>query len=307
MAELVSIVAALSPVFALVGLGVVLRWFDFPGSGFWPLAERFTYYLLFPLLLILKISSSQLPVEAVIEVVLALLAVLLLLSGLALVAGRWFNLPLAPLSSLFQGSVRFNTYVGLAAAAELFGESGIIWGALFLALMIPLVNIACVLVFVIGGRSERVGWRALALSLLKNPLIIACLIGAALNLSGIGMPAPLVPVLQLLSQMALPLGLLAVGVGLDLKVLRNGGIALWSSCVLKLLLYPLCFALLAALLQLPSEAVAVLMVFVSLPTAPSAYILARQMGGDAALMAAIITLQTLLAAVTMPLVLSALV
>jgi malonate transporter and related proteins len=38
----------------------------------------------------------------------------------------------------------------------------------------------------------------------------------------------------------------------------------------------------------------------AVPTSPSAYVLARQMGGDAPLLAQIITLQTMLAAATMP-------
>jgi hypothetical protein len=40
-----------------------------------------------------------------------------------------------------------------------------------------------------------------------------------------------------------------------------------------------------------------------MPTASSAYILARQLGGDAPMMAAIITGQTLLSAITIPLML----
>ena len=38
----------------------------------------------------------------------------------------------------------------------------------------------------------------------------------------------------------------------------------------------------------------------AVPTSASAYVLARQMGGDAPLLAQIITLQTILAAITMP-------
>ncbi|MEH6824209.1 MAG: AEC family transporter [Motiliproteus sp.] len=304
MTELFSILAALGPVFALVALGAGLRWADFPGNEFWPLAERLTYYLLFPVLLVLKISTTALPQQDLGLVIVTLLLALLLMVLLALLLARVLGLALPALSSLFQGGIRFNTYVGLAAAAELFGEQGILWGALFLGLMVPLVNIACVTVFIAGGRSGRDRWRGLLLPLLKNPLIIACALGVGLNLSGLGMPSPLIPVLELLSKMALPLGLLAVGVGLNLKVVRGAGAALWGSCLLKLVLYPLCFALLASLLSLPRDAVAVLLIFVSLPTAPSAYILARQMGGDAPLMAAIISLQTLLAAATMPLVIT---
>ena len=41
--------------------------------------------------------------------------------------------------------------------------------------------------------------------------------------------------------------------------------------------------------------------YCALPTAPNAYIMARQMGGDTRLMASLITVQTLLAALTLPL------
>lgn len=303
MSELLSVTAALGPVFALVVIGAGLRWLRFPSMEFWPMAERFTYYLLFPSLLVLKISTTELPTVGVESVLLALLLVLAVMILVTLLSARWLSLDNAASSSFFQGGVRFNTYVGLAAATELFGETGLLWGALFLGLMIPLKNVACVVLFVLLGNG-RGDWKALIKSLFSNPLILACLSGAALNLSGLGMPAPLVPVLELLSRAALPLGLLAVGFGLELRAIKSGGATLWSACALKLLLYPLLFAGLAVVLGLPEQAGAVLLVFAAVPTSPAAYILARQLGGDAPLMAAIITVQTLLAMLTMPLLLA---
>lgn len=47
-----------------------------------------------------------------------------------------------------------------------------------------------------------------------------------------------------------------------------------------------------------------LVIFFSIPTAPTSYILTRQLGGDSELMAGIITSQTMLAAITLPIVLS---
>jgi predicted permease len=49
----------------------------------------------------------------------------------------------------------------------------------------------------------------------------------------------------------------------------------------------------------------VVAVSTAVPSAPNGYVLARQMGGDAPLLAEILTVQTLLAAVTMPLVIAA--
>jgi malonate transporter len=59
--------------------------------------------------------------------------------------------------------------------------------------------------------------------LITNPLILACLIGIGLNVSGIGLPWGSAAVLEILARAALPLGLLAVGAGLRLDALRQPG------------------------------------------------------------------------------------
>lgn len=69
---------------------------------------------------------------------------------------------------------------------------------------------------------------------------------------------------------------------------------------IKLLCMPACVLLLVWLLGLDPVSRDVALLFAALPTATSAYILARQLGGDAELMAAIITGQTLLAMLTLP-------
>ena len=305
MQEFASIIAALGPVFALVIIGHILGRIPFPDRSFWPQAERLTYFILFPALLVLKIGNAALPATDVILPIVALIA-LLLTSSIAIIGlAKFIHTSPATLSSVFQGGIRFNTYVGLASASALYGDSGMVWGAVFLAIMIPLVNVVCITGFAIwlpnqSGSFARTLWQGMV----KNPLILACLVGGFLNLSGWGVPAPITPVLSLISAMALPLGLLAVGVSLNLSIISQGNAALWLSTLFKLVIYPMLFMLIAWLLDLPSEATGVLLVFALLPTAPSAYILARQLNGDAPLMATIITLQTLLAMITMPVMLA---
>ena len=48
---------------------------------------------------------------------------------------------------------------------------------------------------------------------------------------------------------------------------------------------------------------AIIVLFGGAPASPASYILARQMGGDAPLMAAILSAQTIIAALTLPIVL----
>ncbi len=75
--------------------------------------------------------------------------------------------------------------------------------------------------------------------------------------------------------------------------------------VLKLVAMPVLTVALAVWFGVTGSNLAIVAACAAVPTSPSAYVLARQMGGDAPLLAQIITLQTILAAVTMPLVIAA--
>ena len=54
-----NILQAIPPIFLLILIGFVLRRAEFPSTGFWPQAERLTYYVLFPALLIDKLTSMH--------------------------------------------------------------------------------------------------------------------------------------------------------------------------------------------------------------------------------------------------------
>jgi len=75
----------------------------------------------------------------------------------------------------------------------------------------------------------------------------------------------------------------------------------WASNLIKLVLMPAFVLGFALLLGMDAVSRDVALLFAALPTATSAYILARQLGGDAELIAALITSQTLLAMLTLPL------
>ena len=183
---------------------------------------------------------------------------------------------------------------------SLFGQPGRTLAALMLALMVPTVNVLSVW----SLTAERgVSARSLLLPILKNPLILACLGGALVNLSGLGLPGGSDRLLSLLAAASLPLGLLCVGAALKPEQLGGEIPALGWNSLLRLLGMPMLAWAVAYSLQLPAMESTVLVLFFALPTAPTAYVLTRQLGGDSQLMAGIITLQTLLAAASLPLLL----
>src|SRR5690554_2446381 len=74
------VVQALFPVFVLIMLGHVLRRLNFPGGDFWPQAERFTYYILFPAMLVFKLGQASLPASAYADIALLIVVMLVAMS-----------------------------------------------------------------------------------------------------------------------------------------------------------------------------------------------------------------------------------
>ena len=295
-----ELLLALWPLFALIVAGYALRRLGFPSEAFWPGAERLNYFILFPALLFSSLASAPLDNPALPRLALAVLLGLGIAWLALLLLRRLRGWPAGRFGAFTQGALRFNTYLGLAAVGSLYGQAGLTLAALMLALMVPTVNVLSVW----SLTAERgVSVRSLLLPILKNPLILACLGGALINLSGLGLPGGSERLLGLLAAASLPLGLLCVGAALKPEQLGGEIPSLAWNSGLRLLVMPLLAWAVAYGLQLPPMESSVLVLFFALPTAPTAYVLTRQLGGDSHLMAGIITLQTLLAAASLPLLL----
>lgn len=292
---------ALGPLFLLILLGAVLGRLRQPDGEFWSQLERLIYFLLFPAMLVATLATADVGEVMVVRLAVALLGGMLLFAALLWLAHSWLGLQAAAFTSVFQGALRFNTYVGVAGAAALHGTAGITVAAVAVALMVPLVNVLCVASFIGAGTLGPSSLGKSLAALIRNPLILACLTGIGLNLTGIGLPGWSGAAVELLGRAALPLGLVAVGVALRPQALLRLDRGVWAANLIKLVLMPTVVLALALPLGLDAVSRDVALLFAALPTATSAYILARQLGGDAELMAALITGQTLLAMATLPL------
>lgn len=298
-----NIIASLAPVFVLLMCGYLLKRTGFPGDSFWPSAERFVYFICFPALLLTRLTEARFEGQLALDLVWAIGLLLVLATFLLVLLQRLLNFRGTAFTSVFQGGIRFNTYIALAIAAGVLPGLGVVYAAIIASVMIPIVNVLCVLMFALY-QDNRPSPKRIVLNIIQNPLILSCLLGLALNLSGIRLPALANEVLRLLAQIALPLGLLSVGAALQLQALGRTGVPLVSALVFKLMLMPGLAVASALALHLPLEAAQILVVFAAVPSASAAYILARQLGGDAPLMAAILSAQTLVAMLSLPLVLA---
>jgi malonate transporter len=302
---MLAIFSALIPIFMLVIAGHVVRRLVLPQSEPWVGIEQLSYYVLFPALLIDTLAHADLSRVPIGGVGGALMAAVILMSGLCLALRPLLHrtgVDGPAFTSLFQGATRWNTFVALAIAANLYGGRGIELASVAMVAQIPLLNIINVWVLDRYASKTRPHWRATLLTLAKNPLIWSCAIGLAINLLRLPIPGPAHTFAAGLGSSSLPLGLLVVGASLKLDDLIRPKASALVATALKLVVMPTLAVGLGVAFALSGPALAVVACCSSVPSASNSYILARQLGGDAPLMAQILMMQTLLAVVTMPII-----
>jgi predicted permease len=298
-----AVVAALLPVFILIVLGIILKRSLMRLETQWHGLERLTYYVLFPMLLIqtlVKADLSKVPVAGVGgALLLSALAMSLLCLALRPALSR-LDIDGPAFTSIFQGATRWQTYVGLSVSANLYGEIGLALASVAMVAIIPLVNVLSVAVLAHYASPEKRSSRMIVLTVVRNPLIWACIIGLAANLTHLPLPKIWHEVADALGRSSLAIGLLVTGAGLHLEGLLRPSVGAAIGVVFKLVLMPVLALGLALWFGVSGRGLVIVAICAAVPTSPSAYVMARQMGGDAPLLAQIITLQTILAAVTMP-------
>lgn len=291
------ILIAIIPTILLLVLGNVLRRYDFLASSFWSASDKLTYFVLFPALLISKVAVVDLSTIDFTQILIFIVLYFSAISVLAYVLYRLTGATKPQFSSIYQGVLRFNSYVYFAIIAAVWGGHALTTAALIAGICIPVVNVCCVAAFSLA--SGKFSFQSSLLSILKNPLILASLLGFIINVFPILLPRVLFDTLVILSQAALPLALLSVGAAVRVKKLfiTQGAfsyLTLWGATVARLIVAPLIALIVAYLLGIDDEITQVLVIFAAVPTATSSFILAKQLGGDAELMATMISLQTVL-------------
>lgn len=300
----IAVLAALLPVFMLIVTGVAARRYLVSNPDHWAGLERLVYYVLFPALLIDTLWHTDLTRVPTAQVGGALLLAILLMSGLCLALRPWLMNSLGlggpAFTSLFQGSTRWQTFIGLAVSSGLYGEFGLALASVAAVAMIPVLNVINVWVLAHYAAPTAPRWRDVLLAMAKNPFIWSCVVGIAFNAAHIPLPQTLHVYADALGRAALALGLLLVGAGLQVAGLIRPAAATWIAAFLKLVLMPTMAILLGVTLGVSGMPLAVIGVCASVPTAFNAYVLARLMGGDTELLAEILIVQTVLAAISMP-------
>lgn len=295
-----EVFGALLPTFILIALGFAARETRIVSAEAFGTVNRFGYLILYPSFLFTLVSNANFAGQDAGPFLLAVLGGFLTVVVVALCLRPFFRGDDPAYTSVFQGSVRWNGFALLAAAAGLYGESGPELIGLAFGPLVLTLNIICVIVLARWGSAKATSMRAVLDQIVVNPLILGCAFGLAANFTGLHDLGPVTDALRLLGGAAMPIALMCVGAGLDFKALRAAGVKVSTASTVRLIVAPLLVYGACRLLNVAPLPAAVAVGIASTPTAAAAYTFAREMGGDAHLMAAIITATTIVSFITMP-------
>jgi len=300
----------------VIALGAILRYSGFASIKVFQQTNRLVYWIGIPAYLFYKTADSRLQGDAAVRVFAVLFGAMAGTIVLGYILARLLRLPADSASAFVHGAFRSNlVYVGLpvvflALAARGYEQMAELQAAavISIALLVPIYNIAAVLVLVGGheGGREQLPQRLreLVTRLATNPLILSCVAGLIVLGFGWKLPEPLRQTCETLGDMTTPLALLGIGAALTFKTLRSYWAGATLSAAIKVFAAPLIGLLLARWLALSSAEMRMALIFLACPSATVTYIMAQQMGADDGLAANIVVLSTLLALPSLAVVLT---
>ncbi len=301
------ILALTAPLFLLIALGYALcawgGWSSVAGDAL----TRFVFSVALPVLLFRLMSGFSRMPSATPDVLVAYFGGCLFVFFVGrLVARHLFHMDGIAQSVFALGGIYSNNVLlGIPMAQMTLGDAAMPAFSLVVMFNVLLLWTLCT-VSVEWARHGTLSFTGIGKTtreVLTNPIVASIVIGTAWSFTGIEIPDVLDRTMQLISQAAVPLSLIALGMGLAKFGVRDGWRASMAITALKLLLQPLAVYALARALDLAPIQMQAVVLMAALPVGANVYLMSRQFDTLGGPVASSLVVSTALAAVTTPIVL----
>ncbi|MBN2162653.1 MAG: AEC family transporter [Pontiellaceae bacterium] len=305
------IINSIAPIFLLIALGKILRKTSFLPEAFFKGLNRLVFWFALPALLINSVSQATLELDTISRIVGLLTTATLLTMALAWISGRPLSLSAPQTGAFIQGAFRGNAaFISLPVIVYSMGRQEPGTEALATVVLAPVVilfNILGVIVltrFSSDRKNHRISALSVGMEMLRNPLILACILGIVMNVMDFHLPRFIATTFEALGRTSLPLVLMSIGATLEIERLRGAASPSLVASLIKVVAAPLFGVLLSGLFQTSHTELMIAVFFLASPAAAMSYIMAEEMGNDGPLAGRIVTLSTLFSAVTIPLIMA---
>ncbi|MET8327594.1 AEC family transporter [Streptomyces sp. NPDC005181] len=288
-----ALISGFAPIWTLTGIGYLVGRSGLLGEQAEVVLGRFVFHVAMPAALFTMVSGARLQAFANSSMV-AFGTGTALVSALGFVlARRLFGRKTADqaISGMASGYVN-SANLGIPVAVQVLGDASFVAQIiLFQVLLVSPVILTLLDTGTGAGSGKGVTLRRMLTMPVRNPIIMASMVGVAVSATGLRLPTTLTHSCDLLGVAAVPTALITLGLSLNGRPAADApserrpdsgeraevGVAV----VLKTLVQPLiAFLVGGPLLRLPPHQLLAVVVCSALPTAQNAFIYARQYGLD---------------------------
>ncbi|MBR0754708.1 AEC family transporter [Bradyrhizobium jicamae] len=289
------------PVFAIIVTGWLAGWLGYISRSLAGELVHFAYNVAMPALLFVTIAQE--PARNLLE-----WRFLFAFGGGSMICFAMVFLPVRAggrdlASSTIHGMTAAMTNTGFVALPVLhaiYGQPAVLPAAVA-TVFVAAVMFPITVVLLESGKGGEGGPSAavLAKQILLNPMVLSTLIGLAWAIAGLPIPAPVAAYLNILAAALTPCALFAIGLGLSIDGLRANLKASGVLAVIKLVIMPLIVYGLCVVSGLNPLYTIAAVVCAAVPTAKTVYVLAHENKVEEPLVAATISITTVLSVVTL--------
>lgn len=295
------IVSTIIPIFSIVILGWLIRLKGFIPAEFLGPANRLVFYIAIPAMIFRAVSKASFKAQFNLTVLLITLFSVLAVFLISWIAGRAAKIERSNLGTFMQASVHGNLgYIGFAVAYYHMGPEGFVKAGIIGGFVMILQNFLAVTALVLYNRAAGFNKNSLFFihKIFGNPVILSAMAGILFSVAEVPVPDVIGRILDILSGLSLPMALLIIGASLSFEVVRLSVFSVLSTSLFKLVLLPCIGYLLYIFYGIPSDEYLPGLILLASPTATIAYIMAKEMNGNADFAVAAISSSTLISALT---------
>ena len=209
--------------------------------------------------------------------------------------------------SVFSSIRANNIYLGFPVIMLAMGEAGLRDASIYIAVSTVTFQILSIMSGEVAlyGKPDLPGIVEMLKRLVINPLVISCVLGIGLALTGLSsLPLSIDETMKLMGGAATAIALLALGGTLDLSGMSSIFIMIrrtWQDCLIKLVVHPLILWGLLLALSVPGPLLKVTVMLSSMPSAVNCFIMAKEMEMDSEYAADLVASTTVLGILSIPL------
>jgi predicted permease len=309
-----QILNSLVPIFAVIALGIVLRKRKWLTEETTQAFNRFAYFFALPMFLFYKLGGAPTGTGLANQFMATLFGASVITALISWLVATILKTQHSSRGALIQAGFRGNlAFMGLPLVLfttfDLPAEQQSQLQSAVLVALTPVVifyNIGSVLVLeIFNKRSEAAfSWKSIAVNVVTNPLLLACVAGISVSWLGWKLPTAIERTCEVVGASAFPMALIGIGSQLASISVRGHWAESMVATILKNVLCPVIGWIIGRSMGLEGIELTVILIMCAVPTAVSSYVLADQLDSDADLAASTVVITTAFSLITLSVLLA---